>query len=126
MDSIRIDKWLWTVRIFKSRTMASDACKGSKIRIASQIVKPSREVKVGEIVTIQQNPIIKTVKVKQILKNRVSATLAAEAMEDLTPAEEYEKLKFNRELNHEWRDHGVGRPTKKDRRDIDRLKDVDL
>ena len=125
MDSIRIDKWLWTVRIFKSRTLASDACKASKIRIGNQIVKPSREVKVGEIVTIQQNPIIKTVKAKQILKNRVSATLAAEAMEDLTPAEEYEKLKFNRELNHEWRDHGVGRPTKRDRRDIDRLKDFD-
>ena len=113
------------MRIFKSRTLASDACKASKIRIGNQIVKPSREVKVGEIVTIQQNPIIKTVKAKQILKNRVSATLAAEAMEDLTPAEEYEKLKFNRELNHEWRDHGVGRPTKRDRRDIDRLKDFD-
>ena len=112
------------MRVYKSRSLASEACKAGKIKIDGQIVKPSREIKVGAIISVQQIPMIKTLKVKQILKNRVSATLAAEALEDLTPHEEYEKLKLTRELNYERRDHGLGRPTKRDRRDINRLKDI--
>ncbi len=126
MESTRIDKWLWTVRLFKSRSISTEACKSGKVKVDGKNIKPSKEVKIGDIITVQQNPIIKSVKVKQILKNRVSATLAAEAMEDLTSAEEYDKLKMMRELNYERRDHGLGRPTKRDRRDIEKLKDIDL
>lgn len=125
METIRIDKWLWTVRLFKSRSISTEACKSGKVKVDGKNIKPSKEVKIGNVITIQQNPIIKTVKVKQILKNRVSATLAAIAMEDLTSAEEYDKLKIMRELNYERRDHGLGRPTKRDRRDIEKLKDND-
>jgi len=124
LETIRIDKWLWAVRLFKTRSIASDACRGGKIKIDGQIVKPSREVKIGDLILIQQNPIIKTVKVRQIIKNRVSAKLAIDAVEDLTPAEEYAKLKLMNELNYERRDRGIGRPTKRDRRDINRLKDI--
>lgn len=125
MESTRIDKWLWTVRLFKSRSISTEACKSGKVKVDGKNIKPSRDIKVGDIITIQQNPIIKSVKVKQILKNRVSATLAAEAMEDLTSSEEYDKLKLMRELNYERRDHGIGRPTKRDRRDIEKLKDIE-
>ncbi len=125
MESTRIDKWLWTVRIFKSRSLSSEACRTGKVRIDDQTLKPSREIKVGTIISVHQHAIVKTLKVRQILKNRVSATLAAEAMEDLTPAEEYDKLKIRNELNYERRDHGLGRPTKRDRRDIDKLKEFE-
>jgi ribosome-associated heat shock protein Hsp15 len=125
LESTRIDKWLWTVRLFKSRSISTEACKSGKVKVDGKNIKPSRDIKVGDIITIQQNPIIKSVKVKQILKNRVSATLAAEAMEDLTSSEEYDKLKLMRELNYERRDHGIGRPTKRDRRDIEKLKDIE-
>ncbi len=126
MESTRIDKWLWTVRIFKSRSISTEACKSGKVKVDGKNIKPSKEIKVGDIITVQQNPILKSVKVMRILKNRVSATLAAEAMEDLTTAEEYDKLKMMRELNYERRDHGLGRPTKRDRREIEKLKDSDL
>ncbi len=125
MESTRIDKWLWTVRLFKSRSISTEACKSGKVKIEGKNIKPSKDVKIGDLITVQQNPIIKTVKVKQILKNRVSATLAALAMEDLTSTEEYNKLKLMRELNYERRDHGLGRPTKKDRREIEKLKDTE-
>ena len=125
MESTRVDKWLWTVRVFKSRSLATEACKSGKVKIDEQIVKPSREVKVGQLIHVNHQAIDKVFKVNQILKNRVSATLAAKAMEDLTPAEEYEKLRIRHELNYERRDHGLGRPTKRDRRDISKLKDLD-
>lgn len=122
LASIRIDKWLWAVRIFKTRTLAADACKGGKVKIEDKVVKASRDVKVGDEITIQQGPIIKTVRVTQIIKNRVSAKLAVESVEDLTPESEYDKLKFMHELNYERRDRGTGRPTKKDQRIISKLK----
>mgnify|MGYP005838810535 CR=1 FL=1 len=125
METTRVDKWLWTVRIFKSRSLATEACKSGKVKIDEQKVKPSREVKVEDIIHVNHQAINKIFKVKQILKNRVSAKLATEAMEDLTPAEEYDKLKIRHELNYERRDHGLGRPTKRDRRDINKLKDLE-
>ncbi|MBC35669.1 MAG: RNA-binding protein [Bacteroidetes bacterium] len=122
LKSIRIDKWLWAVRVFKTRTMAGDACKSGKVKIDEIQVKASREVKVGDIISIHQGPITKTVRVTQVIKNRVSAKLAVNAMEDLTPPEEYERLKLMNELNYERRDRGIGRPTKKDQRIISKLK----
>jgi ribosome-associated heat shock protein Hsp15 len=123
LESIRIDKWLWAVRVFKTRTQAGDACRGGKVKIQGQHVKASREIKEGEIITVQLGIIAKTLRVKQVVKNRVAAKLVPDLAEDLTPPEEYEKLDMLRQLNYEKRDRGVGRPTKKDRRDINKLKD---
>ena len=122
LDSIRIDKWLWTVRVFKTRTQAADACKGGKVKIGGQNVKASREIKAGEILEIQLGILKKVIKVKQLVKNRVGAKLVPDLIEDLTPVEEYEKMDLLRQLNHEKRDRGAGRPTKKERRDLGKLK----
>ena len=124
MDSIRIDKWLWAVRLFKTRSQAAEACKSGKIKIDGQPVKASREITTGIIIEIQQNPIIKTVEVKTVIKNRVGSKLVADNMIDLTSQAEYDKLKMMNELNYERRDRGVGRPTKKERRIITKLKNT--
>lgn len=121
-EGIRIDKWLWAVRIFKTRSQATDACKSGKIKIDEITVKPSREVKLNEEIIVQIKHITKTLKVIGLLKNRVAAKLVANYMEDLTPPEEYEKEKMKKEINYEFRERGSGRPTKKERRFIDRLK----
>lgn len=121
-DSIRIDKWLWTVRLFKTRSQATEACKSGKVSIDSKIVKPSRDVKAGDEISLNYNQFVKTVKVIGILKNRVSATIAAQNMEDITPEEEYNKREMINATNYEYRDRGAGRPTKKDRRNISQLK----
>jgi ribosome-associated heat shock protein Hsp15 len=122
MEGLRIDKWLWSVRIFKTRSMATDACRKGKVKIGDLTVKPSHEVKVDEIITINQHSITKTVKVVGLLKNRVSASLVMNFMEDHTPQEEYDKLKMKHKVNQEFRPRGIGRPTKKERRLIEKLK----
>ncbi len=121
-DDLRIDKWLWAVRIYKTRTMAGEACRAGKVKIDGISVKPSRIIKPEDIITVSLGPLTRTVKVKALIHNRVSAKLVPESLEDLTPAEEYERIKFMQELNEERRDRGTGRPTKKERRLIDRLK----
>ena len=121
-QDIRIDKWLWAVRIFKTRSLASDACRTGKVKILDQAVKPSRDIKTGEIIAISMAPIIKTVKVVAPLANRVSAKLVAGYMEDLTPESEYRKLKRPEEGGFEFRERGLGRPTKRERREIEFLK----
>ena len=122
MTGTRIDKWLWDVRIFKTRSLATEACKAGKVRISGQAVKPSREVRADEIITIQLTGFTKTVKATGFPKSRVSAQLVPDYLADLTPEDEYEKLKLRRETNYEYRPKGIGRPTKKERRLIDRLK----
>ena len=121
-DSIRIDKWLWAVRFYKTRTQAADACKGGKVKMGGVNAKPSREVKVGDIIELHHNYIRRTVKVKVTTKNRVAAKLVPGLMEDLTPPEEFEKLEMMKQLNQEKRQRGTGRPTKKDRRTIEKIK----
>ncbi|HLO89957.1 MAG: RNA-binding S4 domain-containing protein [Chloroflexota bacterium] len=123
MEEVRIDKWLWSVRFYKTRNLAIDACKAGKVKIDGNSLKPSRIVKEGDIIALSQGPLNKTIRVKQLLHNRVSAKLVPDYVEDLTPAEEYERVEFMKEYNAEWRARGEGRPTKKDRREIDRLKD---
>ena len=121
---VRIDKWLWAVRAFKTRSMASDACRSGKVKLNGQVVKPSRDVSVDDVIIVVKNPqFTRTLKIKEILSNRVSAKLVPQYVEELTPKEEYDKLKKYSELNWERRDRGIGRPTKRERRDIDRLKD---
>lgn len=122
MDEVRIDKWLWSVRFYKTRNLAIDACRAGKVKIDGSSIKPSRIVKEGDIISLSIGPLNKTIRVKQLLHNRISAKLVPEYVEDLTPAEEYERIEFMKEFNAEYRDRGTGRPTKRDRRDIDRLK----
>ncbi|MHC1778150.1 MAG: RNA-binding S4 domain-containing protein [Lentimicrobium sp.] len=124
-DELRIDKWLWAVRIYKTRTLAGDSCRAGKVKMDGIAVKPSRALKLGDVMTVSIGPLIRTLKVKALIHNRVSAKLVPESIEDLTPVEEYERIKFMHELNAEKRDRGTGRPTKKDRRFIDKLKDPD-
>lgn len=121
-EGIRIDKWLWAVRIFKTRSLASQACKAGKVKIDDQVVKPSRELHVGQVIQVTLPPIKKTLKVTGLIENRVAAKLVPGFIEDLTPEEEYQKLRVNREAGFEYRDSGIGRPTKKSRREIDLLK----
>jgi ribosome-associated heat shock protein Hsp15 len=120
-NSVRIDKWLWAVRIYKTRSLASDACRSGKVIISEVEVKPSREIKTGDVVIVKTGPIRKTLKVLAPLENRVSAKLVIQFMEDLTPAEEYKKLKMMHDTNFVMRERGAGRPTKRERRDIDKL-----
>jgi len=117
----RIDRWLWAVRQFRTRTLASDACRGGKIRVRDEKVKPSYGLKVGEVVEIQSGPITKRLKVVGLIEKRVGAKLVAEFMEDLTPPEDYLLLQQTAAQKVLRRDRGTGRPTKRDRREIERL-----
>jgi ribosome-associated heat shock protein Hsp15 len=121
-DSLRIDKWLWDVRIFKTRSQATDACKAGKVKLEGLSVKPAKEIKIGDIITVSLNPLFKTVKVKQFPKSRLGAKLVPDYLEDLTLQEEYDRVKIIETANAENRNRGAGRPTKKSRRLIDRLK----
>lgn len=121
-DSIRIDKWLWCVRLFKTRSLATDACRSNKVRIDEIAVKPSRDVHIGEVIHFQTGEINRTVQVKELLGRRVGAALVEQYLIDLTPEEEYLRLKMLKSINFEKRDRGLGRPTKKSRRLIEKLK----
>ena len=120
----RIDKWLWEVRVFKTRNQASIACRAGKVRVGGAVVKPSRELKEGDEVEVFLPPFHKRLRVVGFPPNRVAAKLVENFMQDLTPAEEYEKLRMMKELNFEYRDRGTGRPTKRERRDIEYLKKI--
>ena len=120
---VRMDKWRWAARLFKTRSLAADAIKGGKVKIDGNPVKPSREVKEGDIIQVQIEQLHKVVQVKTVIKNRVSAKQVPEVYNDLTPKEEYERIEFMHAYKAEWRDRGAGRPTKKERRMIERLKD---
>ena len=118
-----MDKWLWAARLFKTRSLAADAIKGGKVKVDGNAVKPSREVKEGDVIQVQVGQLHKVVEVKTVIKNRVSAKQVPEVYNDLTPKEEYERIEFMNAYKAEWRDRGAGRPTKKERRMIERLKD---
>lgn len=123
----RVDKWLWCVRIFKSRTIATDACKGGKVKIQGETVKPSYLLHEGQIVVVRKNGFDFQFKVISLIQNRVSAALAVLCYENLTPQEELNKFNdwFAGKGAVERRDKGTGRPTKRERRDIDRFKGDD-
>ena len=114
----RIDKWLWAVRVFKTRSQATQACRGGKVKVDDAEVKPSREVRKGMVITVQHGPVRRTVRVLEPLEKRVGAKLVETYMADLTPEEEYRKLEMIR-ARQQMRPRGSGRPTKKDRRDMD-------
>ncbi|PLX09718.1 MAG: heat-shock protein Hsp15 [Marinilabiliales bacterium] len=122
-NEVRIDRWLWAVRIFKTRSMATDACKKGRVVIESQNAKPSKMIRPGFIVEVKKPPITFTYEVIDVLENRVGAKLVENYCKNLTPDEELNKLK---DLKNDpmifYRKKGLGRPTKKERRDIDKFK----
>ena len=120
---IRIDKFLWSVRIFKTRSIASDECRKGRIIINDVQVKPSRIVIKNEIITVKKPPVNYSFRVIEPIENRVGAKLVEQFIEDLTPAEEKLKLELGQSGGIVYRDKGTGRPTKKERRQIDRIKD---
>ena len=124
MSETRIDKYLWAIRAFKTRSDATDACKGGKVKVAGVNAKPSKEVKPGDILTVKKGTVTFTYKVLQPLEHRVGAKLVPEYAENLTPAAEHEKLRAPVETFFITRDRGAGRPTKKDRREIEEIWDA--
>jgi ribosome-associated heat shock protein Hsp15 len=119
---VRADKFLWSVRLYKTRTIAAEACKSGKVFINNVEVKPSRTVLKGETIILKKSPITYTYRVIDLAGSRVSAKLATHFIENLTPKEELAKLEIDRSAQTAFREKGAGRPTKKDRRVIDRMK----
>jgi ribosome-associated heat shock protein Hsp15 len=120
---VRIDKFLWSVRLYKTRSLASDECRKGRIIINNIQVKPSRIITKNEIIIVKKPPVIYTYRVIEPIENRVSAKLAELFIEDLTTGEEKAKLDFRQSAGTVYRNKGSGRPTKKERREIDKLKE---
>ena len=118
-ENVRVDKWLWAVRIFKTRGLATEACKKGHVSIGDSTLKPSKMVQVGEIVKVRKAPITKSLKIIALAEKRMSAKLILDFVEDVTPAEEMELLEMQKNMRWIARDRGTGRPTKKDRRELD-------
>jgi ribosome-associated heat shock protein Hsp15 len=115
-QTVRIDKWLWSIRLYKTRSLATEACRAGHVTIAGQPVKPSREAKVNDIIIAKTGEITRTVKVLALLDKRVGAKAVSQFAEDLTPPAEYEKARQPKLEPIFYRPKGAGRPTKKDRR----------
>lgn len=123
MDSVRIDKYLWAIRVYKTRCEATEACNGNKIKIAGVNAKPSKAVKIGDVIEVRKGSVLFTYKVLALGENRMGAALVPEYAENLTPESELAKMHAPRETILYQRDRGTGRPTKKDRRILDDLMD---
>ncbi len=115
----RLDKWLWAARIFKTRTIAADACKNGRVMINGVKMKPSRSVKEGDVIQVRKPPVTYSFKILKAVQNRVGAKLVPEVMENVTTQDQYEILEMNRIGRFMRRAKGTGRPTKKERREID-------
>lgn len=118
-NEARIDKWLWAARIFKTRSIAADACKNGRVTISGTNVKPSHMVKVGETVCVRKPPVTYSYKILKTIEQRVGAKLIPEVYENVTTADQYELLEMNRISGFVDRARGTGRPTKKERRSLD-------
>ncbi len=121
-EGLRIDKYLWAVRLYKTRSLATEACRCGHVRCGGQPLKASHEVRVGEVYEISIEQLHRVVEVKGLLGTRVGAKLVPDYMADLTPPEEYERIELARRFAFEKRDRGSGRPTKRERRDIEGFK----
>ncbi|MEJ7779410.1 MAG: RNA-binding S4 domain-containing protein [Daejeonella sp.] len=122
-EKLRIDKYLWAIRAFKTRSISTEACKAGRVKMAGQNLKPSHIVKTGEVYTVQKGSNKKIIKVVALLERRVDAKTAITFYEDLTPVEETLAYKSMFHTANLSRDRGTGRPTKKDRREIDDLQE---
>ena len=118
-DTARIDKWLWAARIFKTRSIASDACKNGRVTIGGVDMKPSRTIKVGDVINVKKPPITYSFKVLKTIEQRVGAKLLPEIYENVTAPKQYELLEMSRISGFIDRARGTGRPTKKERRALD-------
>ncbi len=123
-EGVRIDKWLWAVRLYKTRSQAAEECKKGKVNMGGMNVKPSREVKEGETVQLRRPPITRSYKIIALTENRMAAKLVPEFMVETTPASELEILEVQKNMSIYNRERGTGRPTKKERRDLDDFFDV--
>lgn len=120
----RIDKWLWCMRVFKTRTIATDACKKGRVTMGGAILKPSRTVKVGDVVDVRKPPITYTFRVKAIPSGRLGAKLVPEYLENITPQSQYDLLEMTRISGFVDRRKGLGRPTKRDAREMASFKEA--
>lgn len=125
MEEARIDKWLWAARIFKTRSIAIDAIKNSRVTIAGSNVKPSRMVKAGDVVDVKKPPITYSFRILKTIEQRVGAKLIPEVYENITPPEQYEILEMSKISGFVDRARGTGRPTKKERRSLDEWFEMD-
>ena len=121
MEELRIDKYLWSIRVYKTRTDATDACKGGKVRVNGADTKPSKSVKVGDVIVARKGAVTYTYKVLELIDKRQGAALVPQYAINITPQEELDKLNAPNEVIFLKRDRGTGRPTKKERRDIEKL-----
>lgn len=123
MNEARIDKWLWAARIFKTRSIAADACKNGRVTLNGMNMKPSRTIKEGEVVSVKKPPVTYSFKVLKAIEQRVGAKLLPEIYENVTDPKQYELLQISRISGFIDRAHGTGRPTKKERRALDAFVD---
>jgi len=120
---VRIDKYLWSIRVFKTRSKAAQACDMEKVKIKDQLVKASRNVNEGDEISIRFGPFERKFKVKALVQNRQPAKLVSEFCIDITPPEVIEKMRAHATARAAWRQPGLGRPTKKERRELDDFMD---
>lgn len=123
-DEVRIDKWLWAVRIYKTRSLATESCRKGHVSIGNLPVKPSRAVHIGEVLKVRKSPVVRSFKVLGLAEKRMSAKLTEDYLEDVTPAEELELQEMQKNMRWITRERGTGRPTKKDRRELDDFFDI--
>lgn len=121
MDEVRIDKWLWAVRIFKTRTVAAEACRKGRVLIGNAPVKPSRNIRTGETIQVRKTPVTYSFVVLALADKRMGAKMVPQYMENVTPPDQYELLELNKISGFVDRQRGTGRPTKKERRDLDQF-----
>ena len=126
MNEVRIDKWMWATRIFKTRTIAAEACKKNTVMINGVNVKPSRMIKVGEVIQVRKPPITFSFKVLDLTERRMGAKLVPDYLENVTTPDQYEILEMNRISGFVDRARGLGRPTKKDRRELEQFTDLGM
>ena len=126
MDEVRIDKWMWATRIFKTRTIAADACKKNRVMIGGVNMKPSRMVKVGDVIQVRKPPITYSFEVLALTDRRMGAKLVPNYLKNVTTPDQYEILEMNKISGFVNRAKGLGRPTKKDRRELEQFTDPDF
>ncbi|HBT84979.1 MAG: RNA-binding S4 domain-containing protein [Fermentimonas sp.] len=121
MEEVRVDKWLWAVRIFKTRTIASEACKKGRVMMDNVSIKPSRTIRKGDVIQVRKPPVTFSFKVLELTDKRMGAKLVPDFMENITPPDQYEILELNKISGFVDRQRGTGRPTKKERRDLEQF-----
>lgn len=120
---VRVDKWLWAMRVFKTRTIATEACKKGRVTMGGAVVKPSRPIKEGDIIDVKKPPITYTFRVKAVTQNRLGAKLVPDYLENLTPQSQYDLLEMTKIASFVDRRKGLGRPTKKEGREMKQFRE---